>query len=149
MEREERDREGIGGRAERGRMDKNVGEGRERGNNKKMRVAGRVQKGERREGERGKREGKRKKEGGEREKIKTREYGRREGERIQHRAPGTTHALVAINGVLVELHHDGAARSRGLFGVQTTPVSLSLPGGAFTSARHGCGGQAGCPWGRW
>ena len=49
----------------------------------------------------------------------------------------------------VELHHDGAARSRGLFGVQTTPVSLSLPGGAFTSARHGCGGQAGCPWGRW
>jgi hypothetical protein len=31
------------------------------------------------------------------------------------------------------MHHDGAARSRGLFGVQTTPVSFSLPG--FASRR--------------
>ena len=42
--------------------------------------------------------------------------------------------------------------SGGVFWCADYTCELQPPGRAgalFTSARHGCGGQAGCPWGRW
>ena len=51
-----------------------------------------------------------------------------------------------------ELNPSEAAVPALSFWCSSTPVRYGdapLLAGTFTSARHGCGGQAGCPWGRW